>query len=59
MIVNEPVMSDKLDNVSIVAGLDTVDTYGVTISGVTGAAAVEVVHGEAGIRRYLVETLSS
>lgn len=50
-------MPYELDHVSIMTSFDTVDTDGIALGGVAGAAAVEIVHGEAGVRGDLVQAL--
>ena len=51
-------MPDELHDMAAVAGLDAVDADGVPVGGVAGAAAVEVVHGEARVGGDLVQALA-
>ena len=51
-------MSDELHLVASVTCFYTVDTNGVTVGRVTRSAPIEIVHGKAGVARYLVQTLA-
>lgn len=53
-----PVVPHKLNLVVLVAGLDTVDTDGVSLRALTGEAAIEVVHWVRIVSTDGVKTLS-
>lgn len=52
-------MANVLDTMTGVADFDAVHTDGVLVGGVAGLAPVEVVHGERGVARDLVQALTS
>lgn len=51
-------MSDEFDVVARVTSLYAVHTYCIAVCRVAGLTAIEVVHGERGVRRDLVQALA-
>lgn len=47
-------MSNEFYVMSLMALLNAVHTYGVAVRGVAGVTPVEVMHGIAGVTRYLI-----
>jgi len=58
-VAEESVVSHKLDIMSLVTGLNTVDADGKILRGRTCRAFVKIVHGVTYAPRYLVQTLPS
>lgn len=52
-------MSDKLNVVSRVTGLDTIDADCIAVCGVARSASVKVMHRKGRVRRDLVKTLTT
>ena len=52
-------MSYELDGMACMTCVDAVHTDGVAVCRVAGSTTVEVVHREAGVRRYLVQALAA
>lgn len=51
---NSPIMSDEFHIVTGVTSFYTIDAYRVSIRRITRLTAIEVVHGEGGVRRDFV-----